>query len=110
MYCERNNVGLSRNKYNYMWLKNFLNFVCLVTEVVARTHWFYNSVKNSTNNTPFICVSHHGWDSKYHDLLGVSITFADPYSSMFVAAIGLQRMYSKKSVDVSAHIDQMLRR
>ena len=79
-------------------------------EVVARTGPFNNSVTNSTKITPFICVSHDGWDSKYHEMLGVSITFADPYDSMFVSAVGLQRMDSKKSVYVAAHIDQMLRR
>ena len=110
MYCERNNVGLSRNKYNSMQLNNFLNFVSLVMEVVDHTWQLYMLVTNSKNKTPFICVSHDGWESKDHDILGVSITFADPYSSMFVAAVGLQRMDSKKSVDVAAHIDQMLQR
>ena len=56
-------------------------------------------------------MAHDGWDWKDDDVLGVSIHLFDPLSGeMFSVAIGLQRLSSKKAVDVASDILRILAR
>ena len=60
---------------------------------------------------PFICISHDGWDSVDHDILGVCVHFVVPgYWRMINVAVGLKRIRSKKSKSVAKAIHIILER
>ena len=65
----------------------------------------------SPTTIPFLNVAYDGWDLKDNDVLRVSINCLDPLSGeMFSVAIGLQRLSSKKAVDVASDILRILAR
>jgi hypothetical protein len=72
---------------------------------------FYKNQMNNPNVVPFICVAHDGWDSKDHDIHGVSIHFLIPYDFVYIGmVVGLQHINSKKSADTVEHINWISRR
>ena len=104
-------IGLSRNKYETQRLKSFTTFTSVVHQMVARARAYYLEVSLGNRSIGFINVCHDGWDLKDHDILGVSICFVDPIQGkIFCAAVGLQRMSSKKAVDVANQIKSILER
>jgi hypothetical protein len=111
LQLQKNNICFSRHKYLKQELMLFNTFTMLVTNLVEKTRQFYKNQTNDPNGVPFICVAHDGWDSKDHDILGVSIHFLIPYDWVYISmAVGLQRMTSKKSADTVEHINRILRR
>jgi hypothetical protein len=108
---KKANIQFSRHKYLKQELLLFNTFTMLVTNLVDRTRNFFKNQTNNTNGVPFICVAHDGWDSKDHDILGVSIHFLIPNDWEYLSmAVGLQRMNSKRSVETVEHINRILRR
>ena len=110
-YARKDTLGLSRNRYADVRTMNFANFIKIVTTIIERTRQYYMTMTNSPTTIPFVNVAHDGWDSKDDDVLGVSIHLVDPLSGeMFSVAIGLQRLSSKKAVDVASDILRILAR
>jgi hypothetical protein len=108
---RKNEVYFSKYKYKNREFGDFSNFVERVTDLVRNARNFYQAQFHSERNVPFLNVSHDGWDSKDHDVLGVSIHFIDPNDWTEInLAIGLRRMSSKKSSDVVTAISEMLYR
>jgi hypothetical protein len=64
--------------------------------------------KLNTSCTPFLYVSHDGWDSKDNDLLGVSLHFIVPVYWVTVNAIGLKRIYQETSENIPNVIRSVL--
>jgi hypothetical protein len=111
LQSQKSNVLFSRRKYLKQELMLFNTFTMIVTNLVDSTRNYYKNQTNNPGGIPFICVAHDGWDSKDHDVLGVSIHFLVPYDWIYVSlAVGLQRMSSKKSADMVEHINKILRR
>jgi hypothetical protein len=107
---DRSKLLFSRYKYKQQEFVTFSNFIRLIENIVKFSKDYYSKMLN-TPSTPFINVSHDGWDSKDNDVLGVSIHFIIPtYWKVVNVAIGLERINSKKSVDVSRAIINILDR
>ena len=96
-------------KYKHQRLRSFGNLVDLIKKMVKRTREWFMEETGCTTMVPFVSVAHNGWDSKDHDMIGVSIHFIDILrKKKRTIAIGLQRLYSKKSVDVAQHVLKIL--
>ncbi len=102
-------TNFSRHLYKkHEWLQ-FNQFILFVKHLVDRTRKWYLSECNQ--EVPFLTVSHDGWDSKDHDILGVSIHFVVPGDWIRInLAVGLKRVDSKKSEDTVQEINRMLQR
>jgi hypothetical protein len=78
-------------------------------EIVTFSREHYNTT--FSKNVPFLCISHDGWDSLEHDVLGVSLNFIVPvHWKVINVAVGLKRIRSKKSIDTCNAILLILRR
>lgn len=88
----------SRWKYQKQRDLRFANFIVTLKNIITYTRDYYNERLNKTN-TPFLCVSHDGWDSKDNDVLGVSVHLVVPAGHWKTVhlAVGLKRVTSKKS-------------
>ena len=87
----------------------YLTFVSSLKELVNYSRAYY--LQKLNKHVPFLCVSHDGWDSLDHDVLGVSLHFIVPvYWKVINVAVGLKRIRSKKSVDTSNVILLILKR
>jgi hypothetical protein len=87
----------------------FLKFVSSLKELVIYSRDYYKG--KFIKNVPFLCVSHDGWDSIEHDILGVCLHFIVPgYWKVINLAIGLKRIRSKKSADMTKAIFIILER
>ena len=74
----KSDVFFSKYKYNKFKIEVFIEFLNIVKRLIEYTHEYYKDSLNTTMNTPFLYVSHDGWDSKDYDILGVSIHFVLP--------------------------------
>jgi hypothetical protein len=102
-------VGFSRYKYKKQELMHFHTFISFVKLLTEKARSYYLQECNA--EIPFLCVSHDGWDSKDHDVLGVSIHFVVPVDWVRVnIAIGLQRVDSKTSKNTVDEINKILSR
>jgi hypothetical protein len=111
LQSQQSNLLFSRYKYIKQELLLFNTFTTMVTNLVDRSRQFYKQQTNNQNGIPFLCVAHDGWDSKDHDVLGVSIHFIIPGEWVYLSmAVGLQRVESKRSADTVEHINKILRR
>jgi hypothetical protein len=106
---RRNECLFSRYKYMNQRDDRFLKFVSSLKELVNYSRNYYLDKFNKT--VPFICISHDGWDSKDHDILGVCVHLVVPGYWMNVnLAAGLKRIRSKKSVATAKAIHIILAR
>lgn len=99
------------SKYKYMIQRDdrYLKFVSSLRELVMFSRDHYNT--KLSKNVPFLCVSHDGWDSLEHDVLGVSLHFIIPvHWKVINVAVGLKRIRSKKSIDTCNAILIILKR
>ena len=79
--------------------------------MVTEIREYYLAATGGAVSPPFICVMQDGWDSKDHDICGVSIQFADPDTfQLITSAVGLQRCSSKKAVPMANQIEKILLR
>ena len=100
----------SRWKYKKQELSHFFTLISTVKYLVNFTREFSKNQLHS-ESTPFISVSHDGWDSKDNNILGVSIHFVVPkHWKMVSLAIGLKRIYSKTSEKIVESILNILLR
>ena len=106
---KRQDCLFSRHKYMVQREDRYLKFVCSIKEIVSFSRDYYKSM--FSKNEPFLCVSHDGWDSLEHDVLGVSLHFIVPvYWKVINVAVGLKRIRSKKSIDTCNAILLILKR
>jgi hypothetical protein len=106
---KRQECSFSRYKYMMQRDERYLKFVCSLKELVSFSREHYNT--KLLKNVPFLCVSHDGWDSLEHDVLGVSLHFIVPvHSKVINVAVGLKRIRSKKSIDTCDAILIILKR
>lgn len=99
----------SRYKYMNQRDDRFLKFVSSLKELVQYSRNYYE--EKFCKNIPYIFVSHDGWDSKDHDILGVCVHFIVPgYWKVINLAAGLKRIRSKKSVATAQAIHIILER
>jgi hypothetical protein len=107
--ARRTECLFSRYKYMNQRDDRFLKFVSSLKELVHYSRNYYFEKFKKT--IPFICVSHDGWDSKDHDVLGVCVHFVVPgYWKVVNLAAGLKRIRSKKSVATAKAIHIILKR
>jgi hypothetical protein len=87
----------------------FAKFILSLKELVTYSRNYYKTKLSKC--IPFLCVSHDGWDSLDHDILGVSLHFIVPgHWKVINVAVGLKRIRSKKSVATSNAILVILER
>lgn len=99
----------SRHKYMTQRDERYVKFISSLKEIVTFSRNFYYSKFGKYE--PFLCVSHDGWDSLDHDVLGVSLHFIVPvHWKVINLAVGLKRIRSKKSVETSNAILIILKR
>jgi hypothetical protein len=99
----------SKYKYKKFEVDDFSFFVQMMKYLVNITREYYKD--NLKTNTPFITVAHDGWDSKDHDILGVSVHFVCPVLWIPVnLAVGLQRIFNKTAASLHQVIMEILRR
>lgn len=99
----------SKYKYSKQRDDRFVKFISSLKELVLYSRDYYK-VKFK-KEVPFLCVSHDGWDSIEHDILGVCVHFIVPgYWKIINLAIGLKRIRSKKSIETSKAIFIILQR
>ena len=99
----------SRYKYMNQRDDRFLKFVSSLKELVNYSR--DDDLDKFSKTVPFICISHDGWDSKDHDILGVCVRFIVPaYWKVINIAAGLKRIRSKKSVATAKSIHLILER
>lgn len=99
----------SKYKYTTQRDDRYLTFVSTLKEVISYSREYYHNKLNKY--IPFLCVSHDGWDSLEHDVLGVSLHFIVPtFWKVVNVAVGLKRVRSKKSIDTSNVILIILKR
>jgi hypothetical protein len=102
-------ITFSRYKYKKQEYTHFNNFICYVQQLINSARIYY--VQELNEEVPFLSVSHDGWDSKDHDILGVSIHFVIPKDFVRVnLAVGLKRVDSKKSDNTVQEINNILQR
>ena len=107
---RKSELYFSRYKYKKMETQSFSYFVLAVRNIMMFCRQFYKD-KFKVNDTPFLMVSHDGWDSKDNDMLGVSIHICVPtYWKVLNIAVGLKRVKSKKSKDTVEAIKLILNR
>jgi hypothetical protein len=75
LQSQQSNLLFSRHKYLKQELLLFITFTMMVAHLVDRSRQIYKNQTNNPDGIPFLCVAHDGWDSKDHDVLGVSIHF-----------------------------------
>ena len=106
---KRTECLFSRYKYMTQRDDRFLKFVTSLKELVHYSRSYYEEKFNKT--IPYIFVSHDGWDSKDHDILGVCVHFIVPgYWKIINLAAGLKRIRSKKSIATAQAIHIILER
>ena len=99
----------SRYKYMKQREDRYAKFILSMKELVSYSRNYYKT--NLSKCIPFLCVSHDGWDSLDHDILGVSLHFIVPgHYNVINVAVGLKRIRSKKSVATSNAILVILER
>jgi hypothetical protein len=97
MKLRKEDCYFTRYKYKKLELESFKFFLHSVRNVINFCRGYYKE-KLKVDNTPFLMVSHDGWDSKDNDMLGVSIHLCVPkYWMVLNIAVGLKRVTSKKS-------------
>lgn len=102
-------VAFSRYKYKKQEYLQFHMFVCFVKLLLQKAREYYR--RKCMCHVPFLCVSHDGWDSKDHDMLGVSLHFVVPEDWVRVnIAVGLKRVESKTSENTVLEINKILQR
>ena len=107
---KKSECYFSRYKYKKMESQSFSYFVVAIRNIMSFCRGFYKE-KFKVNDTPFLMVSHDGWDSKDNDMLGVSIHICIPtYWKVLNIAVGLKRVTSKKSKDTVEAIKVILNR
>lgn len=107
---KKGELKMPPEKYKREQLKSMTKFVMVLSRLISTSHSHYKE-QTGADSVPFITVGHDGWDSKQHDLMGVSIHFIVPYIWLPVsAAIGLKRYNSKKTVDMVDLINSVLSR
>jgi hypothetical protein len=107
---RKREISFSKYKFKNCELKFFGSFVETVKSMVSSAREAY-SKEFSLPTVPFLNISHDGWDSVDHHVLGVSIHFIKPSSWIEVSlAVGLQRVNSKKSADMVIAISNILNR
>lgn len=96
-------IYFTRYSYKKEEKKMFSSIVTHIMESVKRSRDFYKSVTGN-EEVAFLNVSHDGWDSKRHDILGACIHYVCPvtWCSMSVP-IGLKRITDGKSSQKLAH-------
>lgn len=108
---RRKDIYFSKYKYKKYEVEVFVDFINLVKRLVEYTREYYKELLNLKTSTPFIYVAHDGWDSKDHDVLGVSIHFVLPRLWLPISlSVGLQRIKSKTSDYTAAKILEILKR
>jgi hypothetical protein len=106
---KRTNCYFSRFKYKKHEVEDFTSFIQVLKYLVNSTRDYYKRLLSTT--TPFIIVAHDGWDSKDHDVLGVSVHFICPIIWLPInLAVGLQRIYSKTSASIYKAVMDILER
>ena len=87
----------------------FLKFVSSLKKLVNYLRNYY--LDKFSKTVPFICISHDGWDSKDHDILGVCVYFIVPgYWKVINLAAGIKSIRSKESVATAKAIHIILER
>lgn len=108
---SKSSVLLTRHKYQLQRVHSFSNFINVVRDLVDSTRSYYQQATKSSVSIPFVNVSHDGWDSKDHDMLGVCIHFIEPKAwKMVKVAVGLQRCHSKQSQQVADQVKVIIKR
>jgi hypothetical protein len=98
---KRNEIYFSRGKYDKQENLIFSQFISNLRIIVEFCRSWYNDGIPKAN-IPFIYVSHDNWDSKDHDVLGVSIHFIVPvFWKQVSVAVGLKRVQSKASRSIA---------
>ena len=84
-----------QRKFEQTHSNSISNTIMVISSFVKRSCCFY---KDSTGKRKgFISVCHDLWDSKFHELVGLSITFFDPISmELFLIPLGLITAKVKK--------------
>ena len=107
--AKKTDCFFSRYKYIKQRDERYLKFVTSLKELVLYSRSYYE--EKFKKREPFICISHDGWDSVDHDILGVCVHFVVPgYWRMINVAVGLKRIRSKKSKSVAKAIHIILER
>lgn len=107
---KREEFYFSRYKYKKYELESFTYFVNSIKNIICYSRNYYKE-KLHTERTPFLYVSHDGWDSKDNDVLGVSIHLVVPYFwNVLNLAVGLKRVHTKKSIHTATAILIILER
>lgn len=89
--------------------ERYNKFIYSLAEIVSFSRDHYN--KKFSKNVPFLYISHDGWDSLEHDVLGVSLHFIVPvYWKVINVAVGLKNIRSKKLLDTADAILLILKR
>ena len=110
-WTNKQHLMMGFHKYRNQQFCLFANMVDLIKKMVRRTCTWIMEETGSNVNVSFILVAHNGWDSKDHDMIGVSIHFIDVKTKQkHTIAAGLQRLYSKKSIDAANHVLNILLR
>lgn len=102
-------LHFSRHKYMKQRELRFSMFILSLKQVINYTRDYYK--QRLMKETPFCYVSHDGWDSVDHDVLGVSLHLIVPgYWKVIKLAVGLKRVKSKKSKQTADAILMILSR
>lgn len=108
---RKSDVYFTKYKFKKYEVEVFVDFLTVVKTLIESTREFYTTALGFSSSPPFLYVSHDGWDSKDHDVLGVSIHFILPRAWIPVSlSVGLQRVTSKESAYTAAKILQILER
>jgi hypothetical protein len=100
---RKNELHFSRYKYMKQREMRFSMFIMSLKQCIQYSREYY--LKRIMKHTPFCYVSHDGWDSIEHDVLGVSLHLIVPgFWKVIKLAVGLKRIKSKKSVQTAEAI------
>jgi hypothetical protein len=106
---KKASILFSKFKYKKYEINDFTSFVQILKYLVNIARSYYKDTLQT--NIPFIIVAHDGWDSKDHDILGVSVHFICPVLWIPVnLAVGLKRVFNKTAANMHSEIMNILSR
>ena len=104
---RRQQICFSPWRYKKQECKAFNNFTTFLTTTISSAREHYKEITGKFS--PFISVSHDGWDSKRRDMIGCSIHFIHPiYWKHISVPIGLKYLSSKKSAETVTQLNKIL--
>jgi hypothetical protein len=107
---KRKSIAFSPFKYRQIETRFFLEIMVFVRSIIRFSRDYYRDAL-CKDSVAFVCVSHDGWDSRRHDILGCSIHMIVPYHFVQISLpVGLQVLENKSSESVVQHLNKMLSR